>query len=64
MTHTDLAGGWRLALIPPDCESPMPGHRGGDMAVDAENRTIYGWEIFAVIYGLDAVVRACEKYIG
>ena len=58
-----LSGCWTLALIPPGHDSPLAGHRGGEVAVDVDNKTFYGWEIFAATYGLDSMIRACEKYI-
>ena len=58
-----LSGDWALALIPPGKASPLAGHRGGEVAVDVDSKTFYGWEIFAATYGLDSMIRACERYI-
>ena len=58
-----LTAGWSLALIPPGQESPLAGHRGGEVAVDVDQKIFYGWEIFAATYGLDSMIGACEKYI-
>lgn len=57
-----LKNGYTLKMIPPGKESPMINHKGGEIAVDEETKTMYAWEVFVVTYGMDAIVNACEKY--
>ena len=58
-----LSAGWSLALIPPGQESPLAGHLGGEVAVDADRKIFYAWEVFAAHSGLDSISCACERYI-
>ena len=57
-----LKNGYKLVFIPIGKESPMENHKGGELAVDEENKIIYGWELFAVTYGTDSIIKACEAY--
>ena len=54
--------GYKLALIPYGAESPMENHQGGEIATDTESKTFYAWEVFAVAYGIDSLVKACHSY--
>jgi hypothetical protein len=54
---------WKIVAIPPCAKSPMQNHKGGEIAVDDENKTFYAWEIFIVTYGLDSIIKSCTKYL-
>lgn len=57
-----LNNGYKLTIIPPDAKSPMIGHKGGEIAVDEESKTMYAWEVFVRCYGLESITRACMSY--
>ena len=54
--------GYRVFALDPGQSSPMVDHRGGDMAVDDENKVIYAWGVFVALYGVDSVMKACNQY--
>ena len=58
-----LSHGWKIKFILPGHESPMANHNGGEIAVDDDQRIMYGWHVFAVLYGTESIVKACEQYI-
>ena len=55
--------GYTVIAIPAGEQSPMANHRGGEIAVDEQSRTMYAWGVFVAAYGADSVMRACESYI-
>jgi hypothetical protein len=55
--------GYRVLAIAPGCrDSPMRNHGGGEIAVDDQNKVMYAWHTFVVLYGTDSVMRACNAY--
>lgn len=42
--------------------SPMQNHRGGEIAVDEQSKTMYAWGMFVALYGVDSIMNAAEKY--
>ena len=58
--HTQ--SGYTVFAIPAGAESPMTGHKGGEIAVDDVNKTMYAWELFVVTYGTESIMRAAESY--
>jgi hypothetical protein len=57
-----LDNGYTLKFLKPGVESPMMNHKGGEIAVDEETKTMYAWEIFVVFYGLESIIKACLSY--
>lgn len=58
----EFPNGYKLVALEYGDESPMQGHLGGEMVVDEKSKTIFGWDTFIVVYGLDSVVKACNDY--
>jgi hypothetical protein len=54
--------GFTVYAINPGEPSPMAGHKGGEVAVDDDSRTMYAWGVFVATYGTDSVMRACDTY--
>lgn len=66
MIKTTIIGtthhGYTVHAVAPGHESPLHGHRGGEVAVDEKTRRMYAWEVFVACYGIDSVMRACNQY--
>lgn len=54
--------GYKVVAINPGEQSPMKNHRGGEIAVDEESKTMFAWGVFVALYGTDSVMRACNSY--
>lgn len=54
--------GYTILVIPFGVNSPMKNHKGGEIAVDDDNKIMYAWEIFVIIYGTESIIKACESY--
>ena len=55
--------GYTVIAIPAGMDSPMSGHKGGEIAVDDSMMTMYTWEVFVITYGTDSIMKAAELYI-
>ena len=54
--------GYKVVAIDPDESSPMENHKGGEIAVDDESKTMFVHGVFVACYGLESIMRACESY--
>jgi hypothetical protein len=59
-----LDNGYTLQVIKPGFASPMANHKGGEIAVDEQNKIMYAWETFVICYGLNSIVKSCLSYRG
>ena len=61
-TISTTKSGYKIVAINPDESSPMENHKGGEIAVDEENKTMYVHGVFVACYGTDSIMKACESY--
>ena len=54
--------GYKVVAINPWEESPMANHKGGEVAVDEESKTMFVYGVFVACYGLESIIKACEAY--
>ena len=57
-----LSNGYSVNVIEYGEDSPMEGHKGGEIAADDKHHAFYVYEVTVVANGTDSILKACNSY--
>jgi hypothetical protein len=54
--------GYKVFALNPAEAFPLENHKGGEISVDEESKTMFVEGTFAHLYGTESIMKACNSY--